>query len=465
MATRRSGILLAFATLAALAAQCDDKKEETADAPLTVETRSLSDAALGSRYIATLEASGGSGAYSWTAHGALPPGLVLTADSGQLRGTPAAAGQYVFMVQVSDGRGTARRTMALSVGTGGQLGIVTSAIGPATARAPFGLALQAGGGTPPYDWSIATGAFPGGLTLDAATGAIAGSPMVSGSFPLTVRLRDAAGGAETRAFTIQVNAPPTIVTASLGGGTVGRGYAEALRANGGTPPLAWLITAGRLPAGLALDAGSGAISGTPVAPGVASLTVRVADAAGASETRPFSLAVTAPLAIAGTTLSTLTVDRPFSVTLPVLGGTAPYAWRVGAGDLPTGLALDASGAITGTPSVTGSFECTVQVTDAASVTATLPLRFTVVSGPAIVTTAPPEGRVRRAYRLAVKRSGGTGPFAWSVAAGGLPGGLALAPDSGVIAGTPTAQGRWVFTVRVMDAAGAVASRQLAMTIR
>ena len=159
------------------------------------------------------------------------------------------------------------------------------------------------------------------------------------------------------------------------------------------------------------------------------------------------------------------VDRSFNLSLPAIGGTPPYAWRISAGALPTGLSMDNNGTLVGTPTVTGSFDFTVQLTDAAAIEVTRPLRLTVVPAPAIVTTELPGARVRRAYRLAVRRTGGTEPFVWSLAAGTLPAGLALDATSGTIAGTPTATGQAVFTLRVTDASGATASRQLSIEVK
>jgi hypothetical protein len=73
---------------------------------------------------------------------------------------------------------------------------------------------------------------------------------------------------------------------------------------------------------------------------------------------------------------------PYSATLGASGGTLPYAWSVvpGSGTLPIGLSLDgASGVISGTPTVAGASNFTVQVQDSSSppVFATAPLGITI----------------------------------------------------------------------------------------
>jgi hypothetical protein len=80
------------------------------------------------------------------------------------------------------------------------------------------------------------------------------------------------------------------MTSSLPNGQIGRSYSTTLTATGGTPPLSWVRTAGALPAGLALNAASGMISGTPVATATGTpLTFTVTDSGSTAQTRSVSL--------------------------------------------------------------------------------------------------------------------------------------------------------------------------------
>src|SRR5690349_16889118 len=70
----------------------------------------------------------------------------------------------------------------------------------------------------------------------------------------------------------------TITTSALPNGQVGKAYSAMLAASGGTAPMTWTLTAGALPPGLALNAQTGAITGTPSATvAAASLTFAVTD--------------------------------------------------------------------------------------------------------------------------------------------------------------------------------------------
>ncbi|WP_370723343.1 SdrD B-like domain-containing protein [Fibrella aquatica] len=73
----------------------------------------------------------------------------------------------------------------------------------------------------------------------------------------------------------------------------------------------------------------------------------------------------------------------------------------------------------------------------------------------LVTTSLPIGEVGRAYSQTITVSGGTTPYAFSVAAGTLPAGLTLNPTTGVVSGTPTTSGTFPTTIVVTDAQGCV----------
>src|SRR5205814_700846 len=106
----------------------------------------------------------------------------------------------------------------------------------------------------------------------------------------------------------------------------------------------------------------------------------------------------------------------------------------------------------------------VKVTDSASVGATKALTLTI-NPPAlgITTSSLPAGTVGSAYSQAIAATGGTPPYAWSVATGTLPGGLSLAAG-GTLSGTPGAAGSSSFTVRVTDSASVSATAALTLTI-
>jgi phenylpyruvate tautomerase PptA (4-oxalocrotonate tautomerase family) len=176
--------------------------------------------------------------------------------------------------------------------------------------------------------------------------------------------------------------------------TVGAAYAFTPTTSGGTAPYTFSIVGGSLPAGLSLNAATGAITGVPSAAGTsAGIVVRVTDSASAvANLAAFSIVVAASgaaLAITGTPDTTADVGVVYSTDFNGTGGTAPYTFSVFAGTLPDGLSLNAStGTISGTPTTAGaSAGIVVRVTDAVSATANSSA-FTITVAAAAADTRP-----------------------------------------------------------------------------
>jgi hypothetical protein len=123
------------------------------------------------------------------------------------------------------------------------------------------------------------------------------TPSATGTYTYTLTCMSPAGSQNGFA-TLMVQAVPalSITSSSLPGGKVGSSYSATLAATGGIAPYRWSITSGTLPAGLSLNASSGAISGTPTAAGSnTSLTFVVTDSekSAQSKTTTLSLTITA----------------------------------------------------------------------------------------------------------------------------------------------------------------------------
>jgi len=258
-----------------------------------------------------------------------------------------------------------------------------------------------------------------------------------------------------------------VTTISPPSGTIGTSYSQTLGGTGGQPPYTWSIASGTLPAGLALAASTGVVSGTPTATGTKTFTVQLRDAGLATATKSFSLAVNAQPAVSTSSLSAGGLSIPYSQTLSATGGQTPYTWSVTSGTLPAGLILiPSSGTISGTPTVTGTSSFTVRIVDANQTAATKSLSITINQyAPLVIGTASlPYGTTGSAYSQTLSATGGKTPYTWSVSSGTLPAGLSLAASTGVISGTPTTAGTSTFTLRVQDAAATTATKTLSLTI-
>ncbi|AWY05196.1 major tail protein [Gordonia phage Margaret] len=71
---------------------------------------------------------------------------------------------------------------------------------------PYSADFNAVGGSGDLVWSVSAGDLPAGLTLNASTGVLSGTPTTAGSSNFTVRAVDEQNNGTTRAYTLVVNA-------------------------------------------------------------------------------------------------------------------------------------------------------------------------------------------------------------------------------------------------------------------
>jgi hypothetical protein len=263
--------------------------------PLTVTTGSLPGAALSVAYSQTLQAAGGVPPYKWTlTAGSLPAGLNLS-TAGVISGTPTGTiGTSSFTVTVTDSQTptSATNTANLSITVAlAPLSVATTSLAGAVINSAYSQTLLANGGTPPYTWSISAGALPPGLILNPATGVIAGTPTTTGTSTFTAKVTDSAASTATAILSIIVNTVLAITPTPLPGGSVGAAYSATVQATGGLQPYAWSITTGSLPPGLAINATTGTISGTPTATGTSAFTVTLTDAENPPATTSANLSI------------------------------------------------------------------------------------------------------------------------------------------------------------------------------
>jgi hypothetical protein len=416
------------------------------DPQLTITTNTLPSGTVGMAYSASVSATGGSGSFVWSAPN-LPAGLSINPSTGAITGTPSAAGTTSVAITAKDASNTLWiATANLSVTIAPQLSITTTSLPGAVAGTGYNASVNATGGTGTLSWSA--NSLPSGLTINGATGAISGTTSSVGNATVAVTVKDSGNPQQTATanLTLSVAVQLQITTNSLPSGQVNTAYSQVLAATGGTGAYTWQLTAGTLPAGLNLNPPSGAISGTPTAPGSASLTFKVTDSGSPAQTASLtlSLAVGAgPLAITTTALPDGAVNSPYSFTLTATGGTGPFTWSVATGRLPSGLTLNsATGLISGTPLTTTGGFITFQVTDSGSpvqtASATLLLNIQSDTTLVLTTVALATGQVGVPYSQTLTGIGGKLPYTWAITLGSLPPGLSLNPSTGTISGTPLA---------------------------
>ena len=314
----------------------------------TITTALLPNWTVNRPYSATVQASGGSGGYSWSATG-LPTGLSINPSTGVISGTPTATGSYSATVTVQDSIGQTN-SKSFSININPAPTIATSSLPNWTINRNYpntAVTTTPGTGTAPFTWS-ATG-LPSGLSINATTGVISGTPTATGTSNPTVTVTDIAGATGTRSFTVDINAAPSITApATLPDWTISSAYpaTTVTAANGTAPPYTW--AASGLPTGMSINASSGVIAGTPSVSGNFSVTVTVTDAAGATGTRNYTFKINSPPTVGAPTLNVWTVNRPYSDSVTPSGGTPRTPTRR-RGFRPDSRSTRPPGAITGTP--------------------------------------------------------------------------------------------------------------------
>ena len=228
--------------------------------------------------------------------------------------------------------------------------------------------------TDPYELVGGTTVIPAGLTLNRNTGVIAGTPTAGASqtFNFTVNAYNDGGAATVSpTFTLNRRQPlPTWSDEILGRPRVGTAYSDQVVANNAAATDAY--SAVGLPAnGLSLNANTGAITGTPVDTSSFSFVVTAKNSDNDTITKNYTLTPLAPLATWSDQILTTTTVRVNQAYTDGVSANNAVSYALETPDtLPPGLTLNTgTGAITGTPTTTGTYNFKVVASNASTPTA------------------------------------------------------------------------------------------------
>jgi len=274
-------------------------------APLMITTTNpLPQATVNNPYNFVVQASGGTGTYTWAmTGGALPAGLTFNGMQAFISGTPTAAGTFSFTVQVTDSaNSTASANLMLVVEGAVIINCDSCAAGTenlphGSTGMPYSATLSASGGTSPYSWCVAEsngqcdngagGALPAGLTITTdsnGNGLISGTPTSQPATPLQITVEATDSEVPSAHGSILLNLTIFgILPSSLPAGVLFSPYHQPITAAGGSGPYTWTLTSGTLPPGLTFGPCMHAqnptcqINGTPTQLGNSTFTVQVTD--------------------------------------------------------------------------------------------------------------------------------------------------------------------------------------------
>lgn len=404
-----------------------------------------------------LQAQGNSSPLTWTVVSSqLPDGLSLDAPSGTISGTPTGFGGTQPVIQAADAKGSATKQFNFVLFN--KLVINPVTVKNAHLNAPYSLSVSAQGSSPVASWVISAGQLPPGLALvpqpDANLINVAGSPTQLGTFSFTIKATDnTLPQTATLDVTLTVDSHVAVTKSSLKTGGQNQVYSDSFTAIDGKTPYTWSVT-GTMPGGLTLNASTGKVSGTPTDFGQFIYTVTVTDSSSPVQTDSAAeniLNIAQQLQVINN-LGPVYLGQSYSDSFFVVGGNPPYKFTVASGNLPPGLTMS-NAQVFGTPTMLGSFNFVLQVTDSGTpqYAVSLPVTLKVIPTPLNIFNAPlSPAPVNVLYHSQIPESGGTPPYTLTINSGNLPPGLALNTSTGAIDGTPTQIGTYNFQIKGTD---------------
>lgn len=249
-------------------------------------------------------------------------------------------------------------------------------------------------------------------------------------------------------------------------GTVATAWSSSnnsVTASQGTAPYRYALSSGVLPNGLALNATTGAITGTPLAGSAGSyaVTVTATDSANFPLTGKVSFTITVAGALYLTSSGTAPYNEVYSVpnatvtTVSAVGGTYPYTYAITSpSPVPVGLTIDsATGVISVGTIPAGTYHLTVTATDSASTPLTGTLTFDLVVALKLTNTTPTAVTATNAGAITtVSATGNTGTITYTLdATTAALGWVTINSSTGAVAVTSSSvAGSYPITVTATD---------------
>jgi hypothetical protein len=405
----------------------------------------------------------GSPAPTFSEMGALPSGVTLNSTTGVLSGTPAAGSGGTYPITITAQNSvtpnatqpfTLTVDQAPSITSGNSASFLVGAAGTFTVTAT---------GFPAPTLSE-SGALPTGVTFNAATGVLSGTPAggTQNSYNISFTAQNGVGTNATQNFTLTVGLAPTITSGNSTTFTVGTAGTFTVTATGFPAPT--FSETGTLPSGVSLSA-AGVLSGTPAAgTGKAySITITASNGVTPNASQTFTLTVDQAPAITSGTSATFTVGTAGTFTVMATGFPAPTFSETGT--LPSGVSLSSAGVLSGTPAsgTQGSYPIVITAQNGVGTNATQSFTLNVDLAPAITSVNNTTFTVGTPGTFTATATGFPAPTFSET--GSLPSGVTLSA-AGVLSGTPAAGSGKTYQITITASNGATpnASQTFTLTV-
>lgn len=329
--------------------------------------------------------------------------------------------------------------------------------GTAPASAEVGVAYSfvptLSGGSGAITVSAAANSLPNGITLDATTGALSGTPVAAGVATIPLTATDAAG--QTAELTATFSIAPKLSFGTIGTKTVSVGGSAAFTAvaSGGVGTITYTLGGDALPKGITFDATSASFAGSPQELKTSAVTLTATDTLGATDTTSFSIVVSDLLALTVDADPFYFTNRSVNIEPVATNGGANKTFTLIGQDIPSTLVCNPkTGVISGMVSTPSVYAAQVSVTDGISTKyQPLVLQFinplTITSGSDVEVGAP--------FSRILTFAGGLGAKAITLSSGTMPDGISYdATQTQItISGTPVAVGAVDVVFTVTDSSG------------